>query len=342
MFETLKELCLLTGVSGAEDAVRDYIIGRIAGHCSYTVDPLGNIIVEKKGKQRPAKKLLISAHMDEVGFIVTGVNEAGLLLFAPVGGIDARVVLGRSVLVGEEGLTGVIGTKAVHMQTAEERETAVPMDSLYIDIGAKDKEEALSHVSPGDRVSFRPLYAPFGEGFLRGKALDDRIGCAIMIDMICGELLYDTTFTFVVQEEVGLRGARAASYTVDPEIALVLEATTASDLPGVDGEKKVCCLGDGPVVSFMDRSTVYDAGLYRAAFALAAQQGIPCQTKTMIAGGNDAGAIHVSRGGVRTLAISAPCRYIHSPVCVVKQEDVEQMARLTALLAEKFAGGDAE
>ena len=131
-----------------------------------------------------------------------------------------RQVLGRSVLVGEEGLTGVIGTKAVHMQTAEERETAVPMDSLYIDIGAKDKEEALSHVSLGDRVSFRPLYALFGEGFLRGKALDDRIGCAIMIDMICGELLYDTTFTFVVQEEVGLRGARAASYTVDPEIAL--------------------------------------------------------------------------------------------------------------------------
>lgn len=340
MLKHLEPLCALAGVSGAEDAVRNYIIEQIKGHCDYSIDPLGSVIADKKGKQRAKRKLLLSAHMDEVGFIITGVNDAGLLLFHEVGGIDARVVLGRSVLVGPEELVGVIGTKAMHMQSAEERETAVPMDSLYIDIGAKDKEEALAKVSPGDRATFRPVYKPFGNGLLRGKALDDRIGCAIMLDLIQGELEYDTTFTFVVQEEVGLRGARAASYTVNPDVALVLEATTAADLPGVEDEKKVCALGKGPVVSFMDRSTVYDRGLYNRAFALAKEHGIPCQTKTMIAGGNDAGAIHVARGGVRTLAVSAPCRYIHSPVCVVNEQDITAMAALTRLLAEELAGAE--
>lgn len=342
MLKLLEELCLLSGVSGNEDAVREYIIDKIDGFCDWRVDPLGSIIAAKRGKKRAVKKLLVSAHMDEVGFIVTGVNEAGLLLFSSVGGVDARVVLGRSVQVGPGKLTGVIGTKAVHMQSADERETAVPMDSLYIDIGAKDKEDALSHVALGDRVSFQPLYKPFGSGLIRGKALDDRIGCAMMIELIRSELEYDAVFTFVVQEEVGLRGARTASYTVDPETALVLEATTAADLPDVSGEKQVCKLGGGPVVSFMDRSTSYDNGLYKKAFSLAEENGIPCQTKTMIAGGNDAGAIHVSRGGVRTLAVSAPCRYIHSPVCVVKESDLLHMADLIKLLVRDFAGGKDE
>ena len=340
MLKTLEELCLLAGVSGNEDAVREYILGKIDGFCDWRVDPLGNIIAVKKGKKRAEKSLLVSAHMDEVGFIVTGVNEAGLLLFSAVGGIDARVVLGRAVFVGSEKLVGVIGTKAVHMQTAEERETAVPMDSLYIDIGAKDKEDALTRVSLGDRVSFQPLYKTFGSDLIRGKALDDRIGCAIMIGLIRSELEYDATFTFVVQEEVGLRGARAASYSVNPEIAIVLEATTAADLPDVDEEKQVCKLGDGPVISFMDRSTSYDTKLYQRALALAQENRILCQTKTMIAGGNDAGAIHVSRGGVRTLAVSAPCRYIHSPVCVVKESDLVDMERLTRLLICDFAEGN--
>ena len=340
MLGLLKELCLLSGVSGAEDAVRAYIVEKIKGHCDYSVDPLGSIIAFKKGAERPKKKLLISAHMDEVGFIITSVNDAGLLLFDSVGGIDARVVLGRSVLVGEEGLSGVIGTKAVHLLSSDEKETAMPIEKLYIDIGAKSKEEALSKVSLGDRASFMPLYAPFGSGLIRGKALDDRIGCAMMIEMIQSSLKYDTTFTFVVQEEVGLRGARAASYTVDPELAIVLEATTAGDLPDVAEDKKVCKLGGGPAVTFMDRSTVYDKTLYNFAFSIADEEKLPCQTKTMVAGGNDAGAIHVSRGGVRTIAVSAPCRYIHSPVCVVSQGDLFAMQTLVCLLAERLAGGE--
>lgn len=337
MYNDLKELCLLSGISGEENEVREYILSRIRGYCDYEIDALGNIIARKVGKKRPAKRLMLSAHMDEVGMIVTSAKEDGTLLFSEVGGIDARVILGRSVLVGPQKIPGVIGTKAVHMQTSEERETAVPADQLYIDIGAEKREDALLDVSLGDMVSFSPCFGELGDDCLYGKALDDRIGCAMLIQLIREEMEYDCTFVFCTQEEVGLRGARVAAYTVKPEIAIVLEATTAGDLPGVPEEKKVCQLGKGPVVSFMDRATIYDKELYRAAFDIAEEKGIHCQTKTMIAGGNDAGAIHSAVSGVRTLAVSAPCRYIHSPSGVVSRSDLNAMYELTKRLAEQFA-----
>ncbi|MGN0601264.1 MAG: M42 family peptidase, partial [Oscillospiraceae bacterium] len=161
-------------------------------------------------------------------------------------------------------------------------------------------------------------------------------GCAIMLEMINGELEYDTWFTFVVQEEIGLRGSTTAAYTVNPDFAVVLESTTAADIPSADGENKVCRLGKGPVVSFMDRHTVYDKELYRLAFGIAGDNNIPCQTKTLIAGGNDAGAIHVSRGGVRTAAISLPCRYLHSPSCVIDKDDLFNSYRLAKLLLDRI------
>lgn len=337
MYNDLKQLCLLSGISGDEDRVRDFIISRIDGCCDYHVDALGNIIASKKGKKRPTKRLMLSAHMDEVGMIVTSIKEDGTLLFSEVGGIDARVILGRSVLVGPKKIPGVIGTKAVHMQSAEERDSAVPADQLYIDIGAFDREDASVDISLGDSVSFSPCFGELGDGYLYGKALDDRIGCAMLIQLLHEELDYDCTFVFCTQEEVGLRGSRVAAYSVDPEIAIVLEATTAGDLPGVSEDKKVCQLTKGPVISFMDRATIYDKGLYREAFDLAREKGIPCQTKTLIAGGNDAGAIHVAGSGVRTLAVSAPCRYIHSPSSVVNQQDLNAMYELIKLLAERFA-----
>jgi endoglucanase len=174
-----------------------------------------------------------------------------------------------------------------------------------------------------------------GGGNVRSKALDDRIGCAILLELLEQDLPYDVTFAFLVQEEVGLRGAKAAAFRVAPDVALVLEATTAADLTGAEGDAKVCALGAGPVVSFMDRSTIYDRELYQLAFAQCQQMQIPCQTKTRIAGGNDSGAIHVSRGGVRTLAISAPCRYLHSPSCVANLTDIENCMRLTFAMIEK-------
>lgn len=336
MLDLLKALCTANGISGNEDSVRELILNTLTPYCSYEIDALGNVIAFKKGKKTPNKRIMLAAHMDEVGLIVTGITEDGYLRFAVVGGIDPRVLYGIAVTVGSQKRSGVIGGKAVHHIAAEDKDKAPPVSELRIDIGAKDKEEALQYVSPGDFVSFQSAFYTFGDGYIKGKALDDRIGCVLMLELIKGELEYDTYFTFNVQEEVGLRGSKVSSFTVQPDIALVLEATTAADLNGVEGEKRVCVLGGGPVVSFMDGRTIYDKALYQLAFCTANEQKIKIQTKTAIAGGNDAGAIHLSGRGVRTLAISLPCRYIHTPASVVKISDIEETKKLLAALLTKI------
>lgn len=332
----LEKLCQINGTSGDEGKVRDYIISQIKDYCEYTVDPLGSIIAYKKGASSAKNKVMISAHMDEVGMIVTSIKSDGTITVSEVGGVDPRVVIGRQVSVGESGINGVVGAKAIHNLSADERKKAPKFSSLYVDIGATNKEEAEKLVSLGDRVHFSSEFVSFGDGFIKGKAIDDRFGCAVMIELIQSELPYDCTFTFVVQEEVGLRGARPAAYTVDPDFALVLEATTAADIPLASGEKRCCELGKGAVVSHMDRSTIYDKELYNISREISKEQGIGWQTKTMVAGGNDSGAIHISRGGVRTTAISAPCRYLHSPSCVVKLSDLEDCEKLAKLMIEKM------
>lgn len=316
----LKELCEINGASGCEDKVREYILQKISGKCSCRVTPLGCIIAEYKGKKAPEKKLMISAHMDEVGLIITGINADGTLNFASVGGVDADAVIGRQVTL-ENGMNGAVGSKAVHNMTEDERKAAPKFDSLYIDIGAADKDDAKKYVSEGDYAYFTCGYSD-EYGFIRSKAIDDRAGCAIMIAMILEDALeYDCTFTFVTQEEIGLRGARTAAFEVAPDFAIVLEATTAADIPLSEGDKKCCILGKGPVASFMDRSTVYDRELFRMSRTAAEENSISWQTKSLIAGGNDSGAIHISRGGVRTLALSVPCRYLHTPCCVINEND---------------------
>ena len=332
MKELLKELCLADGVSGDESAVRELIISRIKDVCEYSVDNLGNIICFKKGKKAPAKKLMICAHMDEVGFIITYIRPDGTLSFGNVGGIDPSVVIGRQVKVGKEHISGVVGSTAVHNLSKEQREKAPKTDSLYIDIGAADRAEAEKYVSLGDCAYFDSEFTELGGSRIKSKALDDRAGCAIMIKLLHEELEYDTYFVFNVQEEIGLRGATASAYSVAPDCAIVLETTTAADIDGASGAKKVCEVGKGPVVSFMDRHTMYDKELYRLAFDIAEEQGFPCQTKTMIAGGNDAGAVHISGRGVRTMAVSLPCRYLHSPSCVIDTADLENSYKLVKSL----------
>ncbi len=342
MKELLKELCLINGVSGDEDAVREHIIRLIDGCCEYRTDPLGSIICFKKGRKTPEKKLMICAHMDEVGFIITYIRADGTLSFGTVGGIDPSVIIGRQVTVrssitGNE-IFGVVGATAVHNLSKEQREKAAKTDSLYIDIGAENKEEAEKLVSQGDCAYFVSDFTELGERRIKAKAIDDRAGCAMMIEMIRGELEYDTWFVFNVQEEIGLRGATASAFAVAPDFAIVLESTTAADIDGSSGAKRVCELGKGPVVSFMDRSTMYDKELFRLAFDTAAENGIPCQTKSMVAGGNDAGAIHISGKGVRTMAVSLPCRYLHSPSSVIEYSDMENASKLVRILAERIHG----
>ncbi|NMP37751.1 MAG: M42 family metallopeptidase [Clostridiales bacterium] len=335
MLETLKALCSLEGISGNEGKVREYIISRIDGKAEYSVDPLGNLIVFKKGKKASKNKVMLDAHTDEVGLIITCVTDDGLLKFDTVGGINPSVLLGRAVRVGSGEAGGVIGVKPVHLLKESEENTLPEISDMYIDIGAADKADALRHVSAGDIAFFDSELIEFGDSKIKARALDDRVGCAVMIKLIESDLEYDAWFSFSSQEEVGTRGATAAAFTIAPDYAIVLETTTAADIIDVPAESRVCLLGNGPAVSFMDRSTVYDKELFNTAFRVAAENGIKCQPKTMVAGGNDAGAIHKSRGGVKTVTLSTPCRYLHSPSCVIDFNDAEDTLRLAgALLTE--------
>ena len=332
----LKALCQLNSTSGDENAVRDFIISEIKDYCKYEVDNLGSVIAYKKGKKTPEKTVSINAHMDEVGFIVTGITEDGYLRFSTVGGIDSRVCLDRLVTVGNNSIKGVIADKAFHLLSADEKSKCPDFDNLLIDIGASTKEEAERSVSVGNFAYFISDYVELGNGFIKAKALDDRIGCMLMIELIKSDLEYDTVFCFNVQEEVGLRGSKCTAHRVNADVAVVLEATTAADLCTVSGCDRVCVLGNGPVVSFMDRSTIYDRRLYDLAFSVANDNGIPIQTKTAVAGGNDAGAIQTAGNGARVIAISLPCRYIHSANSVVKMEDIENTRKLLKELLSKL------
>lgn len=330
----LESLCNANGISGNEEIVRDIILEEIENHVdNCSVDNMGNILVFKRGKERAKTKLLLSAHMDEVGFVVTHITNDGLLKFSCVGGIDKRVIAGKSVSIGTKGIRGVIGLGPIHLLSSEEREKTVDISDLYIDIGATSKEEAEKHVSLGDMVCFRSIFDT-SNGIIRAKALDDRAGCLVLIEMIKSELPFDMHFSFVVQEEVGLNGSKVAAYSIEPQVSIVVEATTAADIPNIDEDKQVCIVGNGAVISFMDRRTIYDKNLYNMAIEMD-----NTQVKQAVAGGNDAGAIHTSKCGVRTLDISLPCRYLHSPTSVISQNDLDAVEVVVRNCAERIAGG---
>ena len=330
--ETLKDLCALRGPSGNEDEVREYLKKRLAQQVdSMRVDAVGNLICFKKGDVTPKNTLMVCAHMDEVGLMVTHIDDGGYLKFQPIGGIDRRVLLGKPVLVGPKAVRGVIGVKAIHLTKAKERENLPEWKELYIDIGAKDKDDAARWAEPGDIVTFLPESMDFGGDMFKSKAIDDRVGCAIMVELIERGVPVDCTFVFTVQEEIGTRGAFGSAFSVKPDIALILEGTTAADLPSMSPSKKVCVPGNGPVISLMDRSAIYDRSLFEELRDLAEANGIPWQVKHYLAGGTDAGTIQKSRDGVRVCGISAAVRYLHAPTSVASLSDFTHMLALAEL-----------
>ena len=338
MIETLKTLCSLPGVSSWEDQVRDYIRKRVEPHAdSVRVDALGNLIVFKRGAKPTGNKLMLCAHMDEVGLMVKSVTDEGYLKFGCVGGIDRRILLGKRVSVGEKGIPGVIGLKAIHLTTAEERKKVPKLTDLYIDIGAKDKAEALAQVELGDVCTFVSDAVEFGDGMLKAKAIDDRVGCAVMVKLLEEELPMDCTFVFTAMEEVGTRGAFGAAFSVTPEIALVLEGTTAADIPALEPERQVCWPGTGPVLSWMDGGTIYDRELFELLRSLAEENGLPWQMKHYLAGGTDGKAIQRTKAGVRMAGISAAVRYLHAPSSVCSLNDGSQMLALARLFIRAMA-----
>ncbi len=336
--ELLKKLSGARGISGREDCVREIILNEIRPLADkIEITPLGDLIAFQKGKKRPRKRLMLDAHMDEAGLIVTHITDDGLLNFSTVGKFDCRVLPGKAVTVGEN-VPGVIGLKPIHLTNRSEMDKSIPLKELYIDIGALSRSEAEKAVKPGDEVTLDSLFDT-SNGTVKGRALDDRAGCAALVDVMKHRLEYDATFAFTVQAEIGLNGAKTAAYLVDPDAAIVVDAAAAADIPGVEKEKQACRLGEGPVIPFMDRRTVYDRAYYAMAFRAAEKAGVKCQAKQAVAGGGDAGVIHTMRGGVRTVAVSLPCRYPHSAVSVISQEDFFAVPRLitelTAMMEEE-------
>lgn len=336
MLEMIKELSSVNGISGRENKVREYIISRLPESAQYSVDNMGNLLVFVKGKKAAKNKVMLAAHMDEVGMIVTYIMPEGFIKFTNVGGVDSAVQLGRRVKAGEKELTGVVGVTPIHLRRGDDEQKLPKADELYIDVGAESDKDLEGLVAPGDKIVFDSDTVEFGT-MLKGKALDDRAGCAVLLDMIIKGTEYDTWFAFTVQEEVGCRGAGCAAFAVEPDYAIVVETTTAADISGVSGEKQVCKLGSGAVVPFMDAGTVYSPELYKLANKLADEKGFKIQTKTVVAGGNDARSIKTNRGGVKTITVSFATRYLHSPSCVIHKDDIKEISAAVRTLAEEFA-----
>lgn len=319
----LKEITSLNGISGNEDHVRDFIREKISGYVDEIfTDKVGNLIALKRGYSSE-KRVMLSAHMDEVGFIVTGHGDDGTIKFKPVGGIDERILPGTRVTIGEGKLKGVIGCKPIHLLSSEERKSNVKLKDLFIDIGAQKREEAEKLAPLGEYIAFDSEYTEFGDGCVKAKALDDRVGCIILMEALKCKYDFDLYACFTVQEEVGLRGAETAAYSVAPDIAIILEGTTCSDVPGVKEYEFSTRLGEGPALTLMDRTAYADRKLTTFIHELAVKNDLKIQFKQTASGGNDAGKIQRSRGGVRIASLSVPCRYIHSPVSMMSLRDFE-------------------
>lgn len=324
----IKKFTELDGVSSWEDNVREKILEEIKGYItSYRVDAMGNLIAYKEAKEKEnALNIILSAHMDEVGLIITKITDEGMLKFDTLGGIEPGVLVSKKVR--SDSLNGVIGIMPIHLSSKEEREKIPKIDNLFIDIGAVSKEDALKYVMPGDVFAFDSECIFFGNNMVKAKALDDRLGCLALIDALKDEYDCNLICLFNVQEETGLRGAKAAAFGLDADFAIVAESTTAGDVSKVPAHMMVTSLSQGAAISVMDSASIADKDLVEMLSFTAEENGITFQYKKAATGGNDAGAIHTANGGIRTVSISVPSRYIHSPSSVVSTDDFERVKTL--------------
>jgi endoglucanase len=341
----LQELSEAVGVSGKEDAVRKLILKALEGQVEQVrVDALGNITCVKPGTDPAAPRVMLTAHMDEVGFMVTSLDSDGLIRFAPIGGVDDRILPGLRVKVGDEGLPGVIIWAPIHKTWGQNDTTKIK--SLRIDIGVNGKDDSSGKVKPGDRIAFDSRYLELSDKILRGKAFDNRVGCALLLDVLHGGPYPATVLAaFTVQEEIGLRGARVAARILKPDLAFAVEGTTANDVldPLADPDEELtpnpaCRLGDGPALTVMDRSLIVDPRLLAFLRQTAEAEAIPYQLKTILGGGTDAGAIHVVETGVPSAVISVPCRYIHSPAAYLHRDDYAHTLKLLQAALGRVSG----
>ncbi|MFN2269825.1 MAG: M42 family metallopeptidase [Anaerolineae bacterium] len=326
----LKELSEAIGISGDEGEVRAVVIDAVRAHADdVRVDAMGNVLAFKRGTGRDRLRVMLAAHMDEIGLMVVGHDNDGFLKVRAVGGIDPRLLPGALFRVGPERVPGVIGLKPVHLLKEEEGEKVLQIEDLVVDIGAKGKDEAKKLAPLGTCASFATQFRQMGPSTVSGKAFDDRAGCAVLVELLRGERFrFDLHAAFTVQEEVGLRGAEVAAYAIEPDCAFALEGTVADDLPKEKDVSPTTQLGKGPAITVMDHSFISDRRLLRLLTSTAEELGIPYQFKQPGIGGTDAGAIHRSRAGVPSVTVAVPSRYIHSPVALLSLEDFDNTVRL--------------
>jgi putative aminopeptidase FrvX len=325
----LKELSEAVGVSGAEGDVRAVVLGAVQAHVDEVhVDAMGNVLAFKRGKGRDRLRVMVAAHMDEIGLMVVGHDSDGFLQVRAVGGIDSRLLPGTLLQAGPERIPGVIGLKPVHLLKDDEDEKVAQIEDLVVDVGAKSKDEAKNLAPLGAYAAFTTRFREMGT-VVSGKAFDDRAGCAVLVELLRGERFrFDLHAAFTVQEEVGLRGARVAAYAIEPDCAFTLEGTIADDIPKDKDVSPTTQLGKGPAITVMDRSFISDRRLVRLLTSTAEELGIPYQFKQPGVGGTDSGAIHRTREGVPSVTVAVPCRYIHSPVALLSLEDFDNTVRL--------------
>lgn len=316
----LESLCNASAVSGNEGEVRAIVRKEIQGVADHVhVDALGNVLATRRGTGRDRLKVMLAAHMDEAGFMLVAEDGEGIYRFETVGGMDPRQLAGKQVLVGKDHIPGIIGKRPLHLMTQSERTNTVPADSLRIDIGLQGK------ATLGDRAVYATRFQRNGP-VLISKALDNRLGVVTLIELLrrVTSPRVDLQAAFTVQEELGGRGAKAAAYAFNPDLAIVMDSTPAYDLPTWDGEENTSYntrLGAGPAIYSLDKSTLSDPRLIRFLENTAIKEKIPYQFRQPGGGGTDAGSIHKQRGGVPSISISVPHRYTHTAASIARLDD---------------------
>ncbi|MEW6402931.1 MAG: M42 family peptidase [Chloroflexota bacterium] len=318
-FKLLEKLCNAMAVSGDEGEVRKIVLEEVKPYADEVkVDALGSVLVLKEGSGRGRLRVLLDAHMDEVGFMIVNEGDDGVYEFELVGGFDARHLVGKQVIVGKDHTPGVIGAKPIHLATRDELKNKINAESLRIDLGPGGKAQV------GDRATFAPNFRRVGPSIL-SKAIDDRIGVAILIELLKrAPNNLDLCLSFSVQEEIGLRGAKVAGYYFDPDIAIAIDSTPARDLPDYEGRENHSYntkLGLGPAIYVANSSTIDDPRLVRFLQETAQKNGIPYQLRQPGGGGTNAGAIQKIRAGVPVVSVSVPHRYTHSPISIARVDD---------------------
>lgn len=342
-FPLLKRLCETPGIPGREDALRAVVIEELRPLVdSVEVDVMGNVIGRRRGDA--ACRVMLAAHMDEIGFMVKYVDDKGFLRLQPLGGFDPRVLVAQRVWVhgcSGERLRGVLSlsTKPIHLLDRDEIKPP-KVEELFVDVGLPaDRVKELVEV--GDAVTMDRTVEQAGDCIV-GKTMDDRAGVFVMIEALRATRATSAEVIAVatVQEEVGLRGATTAAYHLEPHVAVALDVTLAVDTPGGQDQDRVTRLGEGPAIKLMDSSSISHPRLVRHLRDIATREGIPYQLEILPRGGTDAGAMQRSRGGVPTITLSVPTRYVHTVNEMVHERDLAQSIQLLARYLEEAHAGD--